>query len=196
MTSLRSFECNMIQIHQLKSDHHVSWGGFNGEHLHVDHIYYMTHVRPFGLLCSEAMFVHARLVKFNLSVPHVQHWLAPVVCERRVYHTRSSWRVSKRWTFATVHTRGEHNLSWNLSEGSPYNATVVLSKIRCIKGLTSHANHKWHDMAMNLCFWSPSPKHRHDLHRHRHDTMISIILISINVSPWGCRADCCFYDYC
>ena len=25
------------------------------------------------------------------------------------------------------------------------------------------------------CFWSPSPKHRHDLHRHRLDTLISII---------------------
>ena len=26
-----------------------------------------------------------------------------------------------------------------------------------------------------LCFWSPSPKHRHDLHRHRLDTLISIV---------------------
>ena len=183
----------MILIHQLKSDHHVSWGGFNGEHHYVDHIYYMTHVRPFGLLCSEAMSVHARLVKFNPSVLRVQLWLAPVVCERRVYHTRSSRGVSTRQTFATVHTRGEHNLSWNLSEGSPYNATVVLRKIRCIN---SHANHKWHDMAMILCFSSPSWKHRHDLHRHRHDTMISIILISINVLPWGRHANYCFYDYC
>ena len=33
-----------------------------GEHLHVDRIHYTTHVRPFGLLCSEAMSVHARLV--------------------------------------------------------------------------------------------------------------------------------------
>ena len=83
-------------------------------------------------------------------------------------------------------TLGENTiLSWNLSEGWPYNATVVLSKIRCIKGLTSHANHKWHDMAMNLCFWSPSPKHRHDLHRHRRHTMIPIIMISIIVSPSG-----------
>ena len=45
---------------------------------HVDHIYYMTHVRPFGLLCSEAMSVHARLVKFNPSVSHVQHGLHPL----------------------------------------------------------------------------------------------------------------------
>ena len=59
----------------------------NGEHLYVDHIYYMTHVRPFGLQCSETMYVHARLVKFNLSILHVQNCLAPVVCERRAYHT-------------------------------------------------------------------------------------------------------------
>ena len=26
-----------------------------------------------------------------------------------------------------------------------------------------------------LCFWSPSPKHRHDLHHHRLDTSISIV---------------------
>ena len=34
----------------------------------------------------------------------------------------------------------------------------------------------WHDMAIIiLCLWSPSPKHRHDLHRHLLDTLISII---------------------
>ena len=34
----------------------------------------------------------------------------------------------------------------------------------------------WHDMAIIiLCSWSPSPKHRHDLHRHQRDTLISII---------------------
>ena len=26
-----------------------------------------------------------------------------------------------------------------------------------------------------LCFWSPSPKHRHDLHHHRLDTLISFV---------------------
>lgn len=34
----------------------------------------------------------------------------------------------------------------------------------------------WHDMAIIiLCFWSPSPKHRHDHLRHRLDTLISIV---------------------
>ena len=64
----------------------------------------MIHVGPFGLQCSEAMFVHARLVKFNPSIPHVQNYLAPVVCERRVYHTRSSRGVSTRQTLAMVHS--------------------------------------------------------------------------------------------
>ena len=68
------------------SDHHVRWSSFNGEHHYVDHIYYMIHARPFGLQCSEAIFAYARLIKFNPSIPRVQNWLAPVVCERRAYH--------------------------------------------------------------------------------------------------------------
>ena len=68
----------------------------------------MIHVRPVGLQCSEAMSVHARLVKFNPSIPHMQNSLAPVVCECRAYHTRSSHGVSARRTVATGHTQGEH----------------------------------------------------------------------------------------
>src|SRR3954471_14005434 len=37
----------------------------------------------FRFMCSEAMSVHARLVKSNQVFPCVQNWLAPVVCERR-----------------------------------------------------------------------------------------------------------------
>ena len=47
-----------------------------------------------------------------------------------------------------------------------------------------------------LLLWSPSPKHRHDLYRYRHDTMISIILISINVSSHGRLANYCSCNYC
>ena len=36
----------------------------------------------------------------------------------------------------------------------------------------------WHDMAIIIfCLWSPSSKHRHDLHRHRLDTLISIVAL-------------------
>ena len=60
--------------------------------------------------CSEAMSVHARLVKFNPSILHVQNCLAPIVSECRAYHTRSSHGVSARRTVTTVHTQGEHFL--------------------------------------------------------------------------------------
>ena len=68
----------------------------------------MIHAQPFGLQCSEAISAYARLVKFNPSILRVQNWLAPVVCERRAYHTRSSRGVSAQRTVAMVHTQGEH----------------------------------------------------------------------------------------
>src|SRR6187399_2847749 len=90
------------------SDRHVRWSSFQWLTSYVDHIYYMIHARPFGIQCSEALSVHARFVKFNPSIPHVQNCLAPVVCERRAYHTRSSRGVSARRTVATVHIQGEY----------------------------------------------------------------------------------------
>ena len=90
------------------SNHHVRCSSFNGEHHYVDHIYSMIHARPFGLQCSEAISAYARLVKFNPSILRVQNWLAPVVCERRAYHTQSSHVVSARRAVATVHTQEEH----------------------------------------------------------------------------------------
>jgi len=70
------------------------------------------------------MSVHARLVKFNPSILHVQNCLTPVVCERKAYHTRSSRGVSKRQTFTMVHTQGER-LYLEISEGSSYNAKIL-----------------------------------------------------------------------
>ena len=160
----------------------LQWDGvvINGEHLDVDHIYYMIHVRPSSLQCSEAMSVHARLVKFNPSIPHVKNCLAPVVCERRAYHTRSSRGVSARRTFASVHTQGEHFIPWNLVKGSSYNATAVLSKIRCIKDKHQMQSKyvTWyghHHLVLLISIskassWSPSSPARHlDLH---HCTMV------------------------
>ena len=76
----------------------------------------------------------------------------------------------------------ENTYTLKFSERSSYNATAVLSKIRCVKiNITCNQN-MWHDMAIIiLCFWSPSPKQRHDLHRHRLDTSISI------VASWSSR---------
>ena len=87
---------------------------------------------------------------------------------------------------------GRTLIPWNFSKGSSHNAAVVLSKIRCIKD-KHHMQSKyvtWYGIII-LCLWSPSPKYCHDLHRHRHDTMISIILISINVSSHGRLANYC-----
>src|SRR6266516_6614579 len=81
---------------------------FNGEHLYVDHIYYMIHARPFGLSVPRPYLHMLGSSSLTSSILRVQNWLAPVVCERRAYHTRSSRGVSARRTVATVHTQGEH----------------------------------------------------------------------------------------
>ena len=146
----------------------------------------MIHVRPFGLQCSEAMSIHARLIKFNPSIPHVQNCLAPVVCERRAYHTRSSRGVSARRTVATVHTREEHLYLENLVKGLSYNAIAVLIKIRCIKDkhhmqskyVTWYGHHHLVPLISisKVSSWSPSSPPRHlDLHR-------SVVAISLTIA--------------
>ena len=68
--------------------------------------------------CFEAISAYAKLVKFNSSILRGQNWLAPVVCERRAYHARSSLGVSTRRTVSTVHTQGGH-LYLQIFFGSP-----------------------------------------------------------------------------
>src|SRR6266496_3329789 len=92
----------------------------------------MIHARPFGLSVPRP-YLHMLASSSLTRVFRVcKNWLAPVVCERRAYHTRSSRGVSARRTVAMVHTQGR-TLTLKFSERSSYNATVVLSKIRCIK---------------------------------------------------------------
>ena len=71
---------------------------------------------------------------------------------------------------------GENTCTLKFSEGSSYNATAVLRKIRCIKDKhhMQSKNVTWYGIII-LCLWFPSPKHRHDFHRHRLDTLISIV---------------------
>ena len=112
------------------------------------------------------------------------NYFAPVVCERWVYHV-----VSRNEELSQRCTVGENTISsWNFSDRSPYNAIVVLSKIRCIKGLTSHAIHKWHDMAIILCFLISITKAPTWSSCHRRHTMISI-----NVSPSRLSCYLCYY---
>ena len=122
--------------------------------------------------------LYMRLVKFNLSIPHVQNCLAPVVFECRVYHTRSSRGVSTRRIVAL--------LPWNLVKGSSYNATAVLSKIRCIKD-KHHMQSKYvtwyshHHLVLLISItkamsWSPSTPAWHlDLHR-------SVVVVSPTIA--------------
>ena len=99
------------------------------------------------------------------------------------HHVRWSshqWWTSLSWSYLLYDSRSTfQSLVFRghvYTKGSSHNATAVLRKIRCIKiNITCNQN-MWHDMAIIiLCFWSPSRKHRHDLHCHRLDTLISII---------------------
>ena len=132
----------MNQIHYTKSDLHERRCSFKGEQQHVHHIIHMTHALPFSYPCSEAMSVHARLIKLNLIIPHVQIWLAPVVCTRRVYHIRSSRDALKRRIFTMVHTKDEHFVILIFSERDHLIMLPSRSKQNKMhKGLTSHAIH-------------------------------------------------------
>jgi hypothetical protein len=92
----------------------------------------MIHARPFGLQCSEAISAYARLVKFNPSILRVQNWLTPVVFERRAYQP-DHHVVSRHDELSQRCILRENTYTLKYSERSSYNATVDLSKIRCIK---------------------------------------------------------------
>ena len=111
----------------------ITWDGLVkiGEHLHVDHIYYMIHARPFGLSVPRPYLY--MLGSSSLTwVFRVCNCFAPVVFERRAYHTRSSRGVSARELSQRFILR-ENTCTLKFSERSSYNATAELSKMRCIK---------------------------------------------------------------
>ena len=163
----------------------ITWDGvvFNGEHHYVDHIYYMIHAWPFGLSVPRP-YLHMLGSSSLIWVFRVCNCFAPVVFERRAYHTRSSRGVSARRTFTTVHTQGEH-LYLEINKGSSYNTTAVLRKIRRIKD-KHHMQSKYvtwyghHHLVLIISItesssWSPSSPVRHlDLHR-------SIVVVSLTI---------------
>ena len=107
----------------------ITWDGLViiGEHLHVDRIFYTTHARPFGLLCSEAMSVHmlgsSSQPKCFACVPRPCPYMlgssTPVVFE----HKNLSHPIIT-WCFETTNFRnGAHlggTLSWYYYEGASY----------------------------------------------------------------------------
>ena len=155
----------------------ITWDGvvFNGEHHYVDHIYYKIHARPFGLRVPRPYLY--MLGSSSLTwVFRVCNCFAPVVFERRAYHTRSSRGVSARRTFATVHTQGEHFCLEILVRDHLIMLPSIKARQDAYRINITCNQYKWYDMAIIiLCLWSPSSKHRHDHHHHRRDTLISIV---------------------
>ena len=114
------------------SDHHVRWSSFNGEHHYVDHIYYMIHARPFGLsvprpylhmlgsssltrvFCVCKTGLHPLYVNVELITPD--------------HHVVSRHDELSQWCILR-----ENTYTLKFSEGSSYNATAIISKIRRIK---------------------------------------------------------------
>ena len=92
----------------------------------------MIHIRPFGLQCSEAISAYARLVKFNPSNLHVQTGLHPLYVNIDLI-TPDHHVVSQHEELSQRCILREHTYTLKFSKGSSYNATDVLSKIRCIK---------------------------------------------------------------
>ena len=161
----------------------ITWDGvvFNGEHHYVDHIYCMVHARPFSLgiprpylhmlgtssliwvFCVCKTGLHPLYVNVELITPD-HH-----VVSR---HDELSQRCILR----------ENTYTLKFSKVSCYNATNVLSKIRCIKD-KHHMQSKYvtwyghHHLVLVISIseapsWSPSSPARHlDLHR-------SIVVVS------------------
>ena len=156
----------------------------------------MIHVRSFGLQCSEDISAYARLIKFNPSILHVQNWLAPLYVNVELI-TPDHHVVSQHEELLQRCILRENTYTLKFTERSSYNTTIELRKIRCIKD-------KHHMKSISVIWYG----HHHLVplisiskvpswsHRHRHDTMISIILIFINVLSHGRLANYRFCNYC
>ena len=148
----------------------IMWDGvaFNGEHHYVDHIYYMIHVRPFGLsvprpylhmlgsssltrvFCMRKTGLHLLYVNVELITPD--------------HHVVSRHDELSQWCILR-----ENTYTLKFSKGSSYNATAGLSKIRCIK-----------DKVISDMIW-PSSSCAFDLHLQS-TVMISIVT---GLTPWS-----------
>ena len=153
----------------------ITWAGvvFNGEHHYVDHIYYMIHARPFGLsvprpylhmLGSSSLTWVFCVCKTGLHPLYVNVELITPDHHVVSQHEELSQRCILR----------ENTYTLKFSEGSSYNATAALSKIRCIKDK--------HHMQSKICdmIW-PSSSCAFDLHLQS-TVMISIVT---GLTPWS-----------
>ena len=151
----------------------ITWDGvvFNGEHHYVDHIYYMIHARPFGLsvprpylhmLGSSSLTRVFCVCETGLHPLYVN--VEPITPD---HHMVSQHEELSQWCKLR-----ENTYTLKFSKGSSYNATAVLSKIRCIKDK--------HHMQSKYVTWYGH--HRaFDLHLQS-TVMISIVT---GMTPWS-----------
>ena len=156
----------------------ITWDGvvFNGEHHYVDHIYYMIHAQPFGLSVPRP-YLHMLGLSSLTWVLRVCNCSAPVEPITPDHHV-----VPQHEELSQRCILKENTCTLKFSKGSSYNATDVLSKIRCIKD-KHHMQSKYvtwyghHHLVLMISIteassWSPTSPVRHlDLHH-------SIIVVS------------------
>ena len=165
----------------------ITWDGvvFNGEHHYVDHIYYMIHARPFGLNVPRPYLHMLGLSSLNLVFCVCKTGLHPLYVNLELitpdHHVVSRHDELSQWCILR-----ENTCTLKFSERSSYNATAVLSKIRCIKD-KHHMQSKYvtwyghHHLVLSISIskassWSPSSPARHlDLHR-------SVVVVSPTIA--------------
>ena len=151
------------------------WVVFNGEHHYVDHIYYMIHVRPFGLSVSRPYLHMLGSSSLTRVFCVCKNGLHPLYVNIELI-TPDHHVVSRHDELSQRCILRENTYTLKFSEISSYNATVNQSKISAYRINITCNQYKWYDMAIIiLCLWSPFPKHHRDHHRHRRDTLISIV---------------------
>ena len=130
----------------------ITWDGvvLNGEHRYVNHIYYMIHVRPFGLSVSSPylhMLGSSTLIRvFCVCKTGLHPLYVNVELITPDHHVVSGH--DELWQRCILR---ENTFILKFSEESSYNATVNQSKIRCIKD-KHHMQSKyvtWYEMHDN-----------------------------------------------
>ena len=165
----------------------ITWDGvvFNGEHHYVYHIYYMIHDRPFSLSVPRP-YLHmlgssslTRVFRVCKTVLHPLYVNVELI-------TPDHHVVSRHDELSQQRILRENTYTLKFSEGSSYNATAVLSNIKCIKD-KHHMQSKYvtwyghHHIVPLISIskapsWSPSSPARHlDLHR-------SIVVVSPTIA--------------
>ena len=167
------------------SDHHVRWSSFQWWTSYVDHIYYMNHARPFSLSVPRPylhMLGSSSLIRvFYLCKTGLHPLYVNVELITPDHHVVSQHEELSQWCILR-----ENTYTLKFSERLPYNATAVVSKIRCIKD-KHHMQSKYvtwyghHHLVLLISIskassWSPSSPARHlDLHH-------SIVVVSPTIA--------------